>query len=90
MRPPHPLPKLPVARAVWRPQPGFSTATQAWLTAGSTHHTVMTTAVGVEAFEDLALMLGSELLVIDDATTPREFAHTLRWNAAYYRVAEGL
>ena len=90
VRPPHPLPKLPVARAVWRPQPDFATATQAWLTAGSTHHTVMTTAVGIEAFEDLAQMLGSELLVIDDDTTTREFAQTLRWNAAYYRLADGL
>jgi len=88
--PPQPLPKLPVARAVWRPQPDFPTATQAWLTAGSTHHTVMTTAVGIEAFEDLAQMLGSELLVIDEATTTREFAQTLRWNAAYYRLADGL
>ncbi len=90
VRPPQPLPKLPVARAVWRPQPDFATAVQAWLTAGSTHHTVMTTAVGIEAFEDLAQMLGSELLVIDDATTTREFAQTLRWNAAYYRLADGL
>ena len=90
VRPPHPLPRLPVARAVWSPTPDFRTATQAWLMAGSTHHTVLTTAVGIDAFEDLAQMMRSELLVIDEDTTVRSFARDLRWNAAYYRIAEGL
>jgi len=90
VRPPHPLPRLPVARAVWAPAPDFATATQAWLMAGSTHHTVMTTAVGIDAFEDLAQMMKTELLVIDQDTTVRNFARDLRWNAAYYRIAEGL
>jgi L-arabinose isomerase len=88
--PPHPLPKLPVARAIWAPAPDFGTATQAWLMAGSTHHTVMSTAVGVDAFEDLAQMMRTELLIIDQDTTVRGFARDLRWNAAYYRIAEGL
>ncbi len=90
VRPPHPLPRLPVARAVWSPTPDFGTATQAWLMAGSTHHTVLTTAIGIDAFEDLAQMIRSELLVIDEDTTVRGFARDLRWNAAYYRIAEGL
>jgi L-arabinose isomerase len=85
--PPHPLPKLPVARAVWHPEPDFATSAQCWLAAGGAHHTVMSTAVGVEAFEDLARMAGTELLVIDTETTPRGFAQELRWNAAYYRLA---
>jgi L-arabinose isomerase len=88
--PPHPLPKLPVARAIWAPTPDFGTATQAWLMAGSTHHTVLSTAVGIDAFEDLAQMMRTELLVIDQDTTARSFARDLRWNAAYYRIAEGL
>ena len=85
--PPHPLPKLPVARAVWRPEPDFKTSAHCWLSAGGAHHTVMSTAVGVEAFEDLARMAGTELLVIDRETTQRRFAQELRWNAAYYRLA---
>jgi len=88
--PPHPLPKLPVARAVWRPEPDFKTSAQCWLSAGGAHHTVMSTAVGVEAFEDLARMAGTELLVIDQETTPRRFAQELRWNAAYHRLAGNL
>ncbi|MEN2742459.1 L-arabinose isomerase [Microbacterium sp. X-17] len=87
---PHPLPKLPVGRAVWRPAPDFRTSTTSWLTAGAAHHTVMTTQVGVEAFRDLATMLETELLVIDEGTTIDGFAAELRANAAYYRLARGL
>ncbi len=50
----------------------------------------MTTAVGVEVFQDFAEMTGTELLVIDGATTVRDFQRELRWNQAYYRLASGL
>lgn len=85
-----PLPKLPVARAVWRPAPDFATSAECWLMAGAAHHTVMSTQVGVEAFADLALIAGTELMVIDGSTTARGFANELRWNQAYYRLAQGL
>jgi len=87
---PEPLPHLPVARAVWKPAPDFATSAAAWLTAGAAHHTVLSTAVGVEAFEDFAEMARTELLVIDEATTSRGFAREVKWNAAYYRLAQGL
>ncbi|MEU7746153.1 L-arabinose isomerase [Nonomuraea sp. NPDC049158] len=87
--PPHPLPNLPVARAVWRPRPNLRTSAEAWLTAGAPHHTVLSTAVGTEELTDLADMLGVELLVIDADTTARGFAKELRWNQAYYRLAQG-
>ncbi|WP_258725985.1 L-arabinose isomerase [Cellulomonas sp. NS3] len=82
------LPNLPVARAVWRPQPDFATSAESWLTAGAAHHTVLTTAVGVEAFEDFAEIARTELLVIDADTTRRGFREQVRWNAAYYRLAQ--
>ena len=85
-----PLPKLPVGRAVWEPRPDFVTSASAWLQAGGAHHTVMSTAVGVEAFEDFARMARTELLVIDETTTLREFTKEVRWNAAYYRLAAGI
>jgi L-arabinose isomerase len=87
--PPQPLPALPVARAVWRPKPSLRTSAEAWLTAGAPHHTVLSTAVGVEELTDLADMLGVELIVIDAETTARQFAKELRWNQAYYRLARG-
>ncbi|GAA2306568.1 L-arabinose isomerase [Nonomuraea roseoviolacea subsp. roseoviolacea] len=87
--PAEPLPALPVARAVWKPRPDFRTSTESWLTAGAPHHTVLSTAVGAEELTDLADMLGVELLVIDAGTTSRQFAKELRWNQAYYRLAQG-
>jgi L-arabinose isomerase len=85
-----PLPKLPVGRAVWEPRPDFVTSASAWLQAGGAHHTVMSTAVGVEAFDDFARMARTELLIIDETTTLREFTKEVRWNAAYYRLAGGI
>ncbi|MFT4210552.1 MAG: L-arabinose isomerase [Microbacterium sp.] len=84
------LPKLPVGRAVWRPQPDFATSAACWLEAGAAHHTVMTTAVGVDVFRDFAEMARTELVVIDEDTTVRGFRRELRWNQAYYRLAQGL
>jgi len=85
-----PLPHLPVGRAVWRPEPEFATSATAWLTAGAAHHTVMSTAVGAEAFEDFARIAGIELLTIDAGTTVRSFENEVRWNQAYYRLALAL
>src|SRR5690349_6123661 len=87
---PAPMPHLPVGHAVWKPAPDFRTSATAWLTAGAAHHTVMTTQVGVEVFRDFARMSGVELLVIDEDTTVLEFEREVRWNAAYYRLAQGI
>ncbi|MEU7939572.1 L-arabinose isomerase [Microbispora bryophytorum] len=87
--PPEPLPALPVARAVWKPRPDMRTSTESWITAGAPHHTVLSSAVGSEELTDFADMLGVELLVIDEATTSRQFTKELRWNQAYYRLAQG-
>ena len=87
---PHPLPKLPVARAVWKPAPDFATSAASWLTAGAAHHTVMSTALGVDAFRDFADIALTELLVIDADTTVRGFQQEVRWNQAYYRLAGGI
>jgi L-arabinose isomerase len=85
-----PLPNLPVGRAVWKPRPDFTTSATAWLTAGAAHHTVMSTAVGLEVFADFAKMTETELLVIDEHTTLRDFEREVQWNAAYQRLARGL
>jgi L-arabinose isomerase len=82
--PAHDLPRLPVARALWRPEPSLATAAEAWLAAGGAHHTVLCSALGTEALEDLAEIAGLELIVIDDETRVRDVANELRWNQAYY------
>jgi L-arabinose isomerase len=80
---------LPVARAVWKPAPSLSTSAECWLTAGGPHHTVLTQAVGAETLRDFAQMLDTELLIIDETTTTADFADRIRWNQAYYRLAQG-
>ena len=89
VEPDAPLPALPVARAVWRPAPDLRTSTEAWLTAGGPHHTVLSTALTTEHLWDLAEMSRTELVVIDESTTIRRFIQELRWNQAYYRLAQG-
>ena len=90
VEPDAPLPKLPVARAVWAPRPDLATSAECWITAGAAHHTVMTTALGIEFFEDFADMVDLELAVIDEHTTTRAFASELRLNAVVHKFSEGL
>jgi len=82
--PDEPLPKLPVARAVWAPRPGLATAAAAWILAGGPHHTSFSPALTSEHLEDFAEMAGVELLIIDAATTIRELKKELRCNESYY------
>jgi L-arabinose isomerase len=87
--PDEPLPNLPVARAVWRPKPTLAESAEAWLTAGGPHHTVLTQAVPTDVFRDFGQMLATELLVIDERTVGADFGDRIRWNQAYYRLAQG-
>ena len=88
--PDQPLPRLPVACAVWKPAPSLATSAEAWLLAGGPHHTVLTTAVDKDALEDFAQIAGVELLRIHTGTTITDFSKEVRWNQAYYRLAQGL
>ncbi len=87
---PEPLPRLPVARAVWKPRPDMRTAVEAWLAAGGAHHTALSQALGPEPIVDFAEMAGIELLVIDETTTLPAFRRELRWNLAYHHLARGI
>lgn len=88
--PPHPLPKLPVARAVWSCRPDLKTAVSAWIYAGGTHHTGFSYSVTTEFIEDLAEVAGVEVGIIDGETCVRKFKQELRNNELYYHLALGL
>ena len=88
--PDEPLPRLPVARAVWTPRPNLSTSAECWLSAGGPHHTVLSQAISIESLRDFAEMTSTELLVIDQNTTVTNFSDHVRWNQAYYHLARGL
>ncbi len=85
VRPPKPLPKLPVARVLWVPQPDLKTAAAAWIYAGGAHHTVFSQAITPEYMEDFAEIMGIEHVVIDETTSLRAFKDTLRWNDRGFR-----
>jgi L-arabinose isomerase len=85
-----PLPKLPVARALWVPQPDLKTAATAWIYAGGAHHTGFSFDLVAEHLEDFAAMAGMEFLLIDNTTTVAAFRKELRWNDLYYHLATGL
>jgi L-arabinose isomerase len=89
VEPDQPLPRLPVARAVWRPQPDLSTAAEAWLMAGGPHHTSLSTSLGIEVLADFAEMADLEFLTIDAGTSPRAFQRELRWNGAFHMLERG-
>jgi L-arabinose isomerase len=81
-----PLPKLPVARVLWKPMPDLKTAAAAWILAGGAHHTGYSQAVSTEFMEDFADMFDLELTVIDENTNLREFKNQLKWGDLYYHL----
>jgi L-arabinose isomerase len=87
--PKRPLPKLPVARALWIAQPDLATAAAAWIYAGGAHHTGFSQAVTTEMLEDFAGMAGLELVVIDGDTKLRQFKQELAWNEVAYGLRRG-
>ena len=84
-----PLPKLPVASALWIPMP-TSRCAAAWILAGGTHHTSFSYDLTVEYWEDFAEMAGIEMVVIDENTTISEFKKELRMNEVYYMLNKAL
>lgn len=84
------LPKLPVARALWVPQPSLKVGAAAWIYAGGAHHTAFSQAVNAEYIEDFAEMAGIEFVHIGNETSLTEFKKELKWNEMYYMLAKGL
>jgi L-arabinose isomerase len=89
VHPKEPLPKLPVARAVWQPKPNLKVSATAWIAAGGAHHTCLSIALRPEHLEDFAQIAGIEYVLIDEETRLSHFQKELRWNDLYYRLANG-
>jgi L-arabinose isomerase len=78
------MPRLPVARALWKPLPNLYEAAESWIIAGGTHHSAYTTALGIEHFRDWAEMTGIEFVHIGRDTRPARLRDELRWADAYW------
>ena len=84
-----PLPNLPVARALWAPDPDLSTAATAWIYAGGAHHTCFSQNLSIEQLADFAEIAGIECLIIDKDTDIRSFRTEMRNNEIYYHLKNG-
>jgi L-arabinose isomerase len=79
VNPPEPMPKLPVATAVWEPEPNLRLGAAAWIHSGGAHHTGFSMAIGAEELETFAEMAGLECVMIDSSLTDlRKFVRELR------------
>ncbi len=87
---PKPMPHLPVASALWVPQPTFEIGAGAWILAGGTHHSAFSYDITEEYWEDFAEMVGIEYVKINKNTTTSEFKHELQINEIYYMLNKSL
>jgi L-arabinose isomerase len=78
------MPKLPVARVLWKPLPNLRDAAESWILSGGAHHSSYSTTVGVEHLRDWAEMVGIEFVRIGEGVTPDRLRDELRWNEAYW------
>lgn len=79
------MPKLPVARVLWKPYPNMHTGCAAWILAGGAHHTCYSQNLSSEHLTDFAEMANIEMVLIDKETRIHEFKNELRWNDMFYK-----
>lgn len=85
LQPEKDMPKLPVARVLWKTQPSLSQAVENWIQAGGAHHTCYSYHVTKEQLRDFAEFMGIEMVLINNETNTHAFNNELRWNEVIYR-----
>ena len=79
------LPKLPVARVLWKPYPDMKTGCAAWILAGGAHHTCYSQNLTAAHLDDFAAIAGIESVLIGKNTELRQLKNELRWSEVYFR-----
>lgn len=72
------MPKLPVARVMWRLQPDMITGNESWILCGGAHHSVLSYDLNAEHMRDFAEIMGMEFIHINNHTTIPELKEKLR------------
>jgi L-arabinose isomerase len=85
LEPQNDLPKLPVARVLWKPYPDMKTGCAAWIYAGGAHHTAYSQNLTAEHMQDFADIAGIEYIRIGKDTKLDQLRNELRWNDAAYK-----
>lgn len=80
------MPKLPVARVLWKPKPSLRDAAKAWILAGGAHHTSFSYSVTTGHMSDWAEMAGIELVLINEETNIFKFKEQLKINDFVWRA----
>ena len=86
VKPVHEMPKLPVARVMWKAMPDLLTAAHAWILAGGAHHTVLSYGLTSEMLEDWANMMEIEFVHINSKTTIESFKKDLFFSDITWRL----
>ena len=87
---PKPLPKLPVASALWIPRPSFEVGAAAWMMAGGTHHSCFSYDLTPEYWEDYAEIADIEMVKIGADTTLEGIKRDLKINEIFYLLGKAL
>ncbi len=82
--PEHDLPKLPVARVLWKPHPSMNDALAAWIYAGGAHHTCYSQNISSSYLRDFAEIAGMEFVLIDNNTQLHQLKKELKWNESAF------
>ena len=85
-----PLPKLPVASALWIPEPTFEVGVGCWMNAGGTHHSCFSFGLTDEYWRDYAEIADIECCIINKDTDIERFRQDLRVNEVYYMLNKAL
>ncbi len=83
-----PMPKLPVAGVMWKPEPSLAVSAEAWILAGGAHHSVLSYDVTAEMLKDWAAMMDIEFIHINKDTTVAELEKELMWNEIAYKLSK--
>lgn len=84
IQPKNKLPKLPVARVLWKPLPDMKTGCAAWIYSGGAHHTCFSQNLTSEYLQDFAAMAQIEFVLINKNTNLYQLKNELRWNEIYF------
>lgn len=78
-------PNLPVAKVLWKPLPSLTTAAEAWIYSGGSHHTVFSLSVTKDQLYDFAEMTNIECVIIDQHTNIYQLRHELKMNEVIWK-----
>ncbi|MEE4195240.1 MAG: L-arabinose isomerase [Anaerolineae bacterium] len=79
------MPKLPVARVMWKPMPDLITGSECWITAGGAHHSIFSYGLTAEHMRDWAEIMQIEFIHITADSTVNGLKQQLMTNEVFWK-----